>query len=140
MTDVLTPEQRSRNMRAIRSTNTRPERAVRQMLRDKGAPYRVHPAKLPGKPDLVFNKLKKAIFVHGCYWHMHRCRYGRVVAKTNATFWRQKRASNSERDRRVLRALKAEGWDVLVVWECWLKMPKKVDRKLDEFLSSPPPR
>lgn len=136
MVDVLTPEQRSRNMRAIRSRNTAPELALRQMLRERGTPYRVHSAKLPGKPDVVIPNLKKTIFVHGCYWHMHRCRYGRVIAKTNAVFWREKRQSNVERDRRTLQRLKAEGWNVLVVWECWLRVPGKVERKLNAFLQS----
>ncbi len=89
MVDVLTPEQRRRNMSAIRSKNTGPERALRQMVREGGIPYRVHAAKLPGKPDFVFTKLKKVIFVHGCYWHMHRCRYGKVVPKTNEISGRQ---------------------------------------------------
>ena len=135
MADVLTPAQRSWNMRAIRSKNTGPELAVRQMLREGGVRYRAHAAKLPGKPDLVFAKLRKAVFVHGCYWHMHRCSYGRVVPKTNESFWRKKREANVQRDRRTLRALKAKGWDVLVVWECWLRDREKVVQKLKVFLS-----
>src|SRR5262249_24545749 len=134
MTDVLTPEQRRRNMRAIRSTNTGPERVLTQMLRDRGMPYAAHDPNLLGKPDFVFKELKKAIFVHGCYWHMHRCRFGRVTPRTNATFWKEKRTANVARDQRTVRNLKAQGWGILVVWACWLKAPHKVERRVTQFL------
>lgn len=136
MSDVLTPAQRRRNMQAIRAENTAPERAVVSMLRERGASYRTHAAALPGKPDIVLREQRKVIFVHGCYWHMHRCKYGRVVARTNASFWSEKRAANARRDRRHVRQLRKDGWEVLVVWECWLRSPGRVDRALKRFLGS----
>lgn len=75
-------------MAAIRSRDTRPEMVVRAVARDLGYRYRLHVRRLPGAPDLVFPRLRKIINVHGCYWHMHKCRFGRVVPKTNAEFWR----------------------------------------------------
>ena len=121
MTDVLSPEQRSFNMSRIRSQNTRPERLVTTLLSKRGISFSTQSAHLPGRPDFVLSRYRKAIFVHGCYWHVHRCRYGRVVPKTNAEFWRKKRAGNVDRDRRVRRALRAQGWQVLTIWECWLR-------------------
>ena len=97
--DVHTPRQRSRNMAAIKGKDTRPEMVVRRMLHRLGFRYALHKNGLPGKPDLVFPSRRKVIFVHGCYWHIHDCRYGRVVPATRADFWRAKRRSNVERDR-----------------------------------------
>jgi DNA mismatch endonuclease (patch repair protein) len=135
MTDVLTPAQRRRNMKAIHGENTGPERAVASILRERGTPYRTHLAALPGKPDIVLQQQRKVIFVHGCYWHMHSCRYGRVVARTNATFWSEKRAANAKRDRRNIRLLREDGWSVLVVWECWLRSQGRANRALARFLN-----
>jgi DNA mismatch endonuclease, patch repair protein len=118
MADVHTPEQRSYNMSRIRSRDTAPEKLVRSLVHRLGYRYRLHVGKLPGKPDLVFAGRKKVIFVHGCYWHMHDCPYGRVTPKTNAEFWQTKRRSNVERDRRNLARLDTDGWSALVIWEC----------------------
>src|SRR5688500_201263 len=116
--DVHTPEQRSRNMAAIRGKDTKPEMVVRRVAHRLGFRYRLHRRDLPGAPDLVFPRLRKIINVHGCYWHMHACPYGRVVAKTNAEFWRNKRRGNVVRDRRNERELRRLGWEVLTLWEC----------------------
>jgi DNA mismatch endonuclease (patch repair protein) len=121
MPDVLTPEQRRYNMSRIRNRNTRPEMIVRSLVHRMGYRYRLHRKDLPGKPDLVFPSRRKIIFVHGCFFHMHDCSYGRVVPKTNAEFWRVKRLSNVERDKRNVAALKSEGWEVFTVWECMTK-------------------
>src|SRR5215813_5204493 len=121
MTDVLTPEQRSFNMSRIRGRNTKPELLVRSLVHRMGYRFRLHRGDLAGKPDLVFPSLKKVIFVHGCFWHMHNCKFGRVLPKTNALFWQTKRLSNVERDKRSLRALRRAGWRVLVIWECSIK-------------------
>jgi DNA mismatch endonuclease, patch repair protein len=118
MTDVLTPEQRSYNMSRIRNAHTKPEMRVRRILHALGLRYRLHGKGLPGKPDLVFAKAGAVLFVHGCFWHMHRCKYGKPVPATNQSFWAEKRRSNVERDRRNRDALKAEGWRVFVIWEC----------------------
>ena len=121
MSDVHTPEQRSYNMSRITSGNTKPEMIVRKLVHSMGYRYRLHRKDLLGKPDLVFPKLKKIIFVHGCFFHMHNCRYGQVTPKTNAEFWKNKRESNVERDIRNERQLNARGWSILNVWECMTK-------------------
>ncbi len=126
MPDVLTPEQRSFNMSRIRNRNTRPEMIVRSMAHRMGYRYSLHRKDLPGKPDLVFSRRHKIIFVHGCFFHMHDCPYGRVVPKTNAEFWRTKRLSNVERDKRNQAALEGLGWEVFTVWECMTK-PAQVE-------------
>jgi DNA mismatch endonuclease, patch repair protein len=96
--DVLTPEQRRRCMSRIRGKNTTPEKLVRKLIFGMGYRYRLHDKRLPGKPDLTFISRRKVIFVHGCFWHMHDCRYGRVYPKTNEEFWKEKRCRNVERD------------------------------------------
>jgi DNA mismatch endonuclease (patch repair protein) len=121
--DVHTPEQRSRNMAAIRSKNTQPEIVVRRLLCEMGLRYRLHRTDLPGKPDIVMPGRKVAIFVHGCFFHMHKCRYGRVVPATNAEFWHMKRSGNAARDKRNAKQLRRLGWKVLTFWECQTKEP-----------------
>lgn len=134
MTDVLTPEQRHRCMSRIRGKGTSPEMCVRRIIHRMGFRYRLHPAELPGKPDLVLSRLRKVVFVHGCFWHMHRCRFGRVKPDTNADFWRKKREGNRQRDARVRRALRKTGWSVLTVWECELRDSSRLHGKLKKFL------
>jgi DNA mismatch endonuclease (patch repair protein) len=103
------------------------------MLHALGFRYRLH-GKLPGRPDLVFASRRKVIFVHGCYWHVHDCEFGRVTPKTNAGFWKKKRGSNVERDRRNLSKLRRLNWRVLIVWECALRKPKSVEKRVVKFL------
>src|SRR5256885_14389859 len=110
MADVLTPQQRSFNMSRIRSRDTRPEMIVRSIVHRMGYRYRLHKKDLPGKPDLVLVRHRKIINVHGCFFHMHNCKYGRVVPSTNADFWKTKRHSNVARDRRNSTALRRDGW------------------------------
>jgi DNA mismatch endonuclease (patch repair protein) len=136
MSDVLTPQQRSRNMAAIKGKNTKPELIVRRLAHRLGYRFRLHRRDLPGSPDLVFPRLRKVIFVHGCYWHMHNCRWGRVSPKTNTTFWQTKRVGNVARDRRNLSAVRYEGWNVLVLWECQTRDPRPLEAKIATFLSS----
>jgi len=135
MTDVLSTEQRRFCMSRIRDKNTKPEIIVRQLVRQMGIGYRLHVKDLPGKPDLVFRKHKKIIFVHGCFWHMHTCKYGRVVPKTNAEFWQTKRLSNKLRDSKNRKELKKLGWKVLVIWECQTKKTLYLVKKLQGFFS-----
>lgn len=135
MADVLTPEQRHRNMAAIKSKDTKPEMVVRKFAHSLGFRYRLHRKDLPGKPDLVFPRRRKVIFVHGCYWHTHNCKYGKVKPKTNTTFWQTKRESNVNRDKRNQRELKQLGWSVLVIWECQTKNPEILERILLTFLN-----
>lgn len=134
MVDVLTKQQRSFNMSQIRDKNTKPEITVRSIVHRMGFRYSLHNKKLPGKPDLVLTRHKKIIFVHGCFWHMHHCRYGKVKPATNKKFWQNKRQGNVTRDRRNLKKLRNLGWKVLVIWECQIKKPEKLINKISNFL------
>lgn len=119
MTDVHDAATRSRNMRAIRGENTRPEMAVRKALHAAGFRYRLHSRLLPGKPDLVLPKYRAVIFVHGCFWHRHDCSAFKMPAE-RADFWQRKLQANVDRDRRVRGQLMQQGWRVALVWECSL--------------------
>lgn len=140
MTDVLTVEQRHKCMSRIRGRDTKPEIIARKLIHRLGYRFRLHSPTLPGKPDLTFPRLHKVIFVHGCFWHMHRCRYGRVTPATNADFWSKKRSENRERDRRVLGAIRKAGWSVLVVWECQTKDLDELESRLTAFFRNKPRR
>lgn len=121
MSDVLTRVQRHRNMAAIRSASTKPERWLRLALWHQGFRYRINDKSLPGTPDIVLPKHRTVIFVHGCFWHGHKdCKYY-TVPKTNTEFWMAKVARNQERDQEVWRKLEAKDWNVIIVWECQLK-------------------
>jgi DNA mismatch endonuclease (patch repair protein) len=121
-------------MSAIRGKDTKPEMIVRRIAHRLGYRFRLHRRDLPGTPDLVFPKLRKIINVHGCYWHMHACRWGNVAPKTNAEFWKTKRTGNVERDRRNLRHLRRDGWSVLTIWECDARNMKHLTGRLAAFL------
>src|SRR6476661_44144 len=136
MTDVHTPKQRSFNMSRIRNRDTRPEMIVRSIVHRLGFRYRLHKKDLPGKPDLVLVRHRKIIDVHGCFFHMHKCRYGRVVPVTNAKFWQDKRLTNVARDRRNQRALKRDRWNVMIVWECETRNVQRLSKRLEKFLRS----
>lgn len=130
-------EARSRTMRAVKSRDTTPEMIVRRMVHAMGKRYRLHRADLPGKPDLTFLRLKKIIFVHGCFWHGHDCKRGAREPKENAVYWKQKISRNKERDGKAQEALRAMGWDILVLWECQLKDREALNDKLTQFLAAP---
>ena len=117
----MTSPERSAVMRAVKSQDTGPELAVRRLLREFAPGYRLHRTDLPGKPDIVYGRLRLAIFVHGCFWHGHDCARGARAPKANAEYWRGKIARNRARDVRNLSALAALGWRTLVVYECELK-------------------
>lgn len=134
MADRLTREERSRNMSRIRGKDTAPEQAVRQLLYRMGYRYRLHAGDLPGSPDIVFRGRKKAIYVHGCFWHRHRgCRYA-YIPKSRTEFWLTKFARNVERDQQALEAIRSRGWEALVVWECELREPHVLEQGLSAFL------
>lgn len=137
MTDVHTPEQRSRNMAAIRGKDTRPEIAVRSALHSLGYRFRLHRRDLPGTPDIVLPKYRTVVFVHGCFWHSHDCRYGKVKPSTRSEFWSQKRERTISRDQRKIQTLKGQGWQVLTVWECEAKDFGALSRFLRESLNHP---
>lgn len=132
--DKLSTKRRSDLMSRVRSKNTKPELLVRRLVHGMGFRYRLHIRSLAGTPDMVFRKLKKAIFVHGCFWHGHSCPRGSVPS-TNTDFWTQKIAANRNRDRRSEMKLHAEGWSVLIVWECELNNVDLVKGSLIRFLA-----
>jgi DNA mismatch endonuclease (patch repair protein) len=107
---------------------------VRALLHGLGFRYRLHGKALPGKPDLVFARAQAVLFVHGCFWHMHRCKYGKPAPATNASFWAEKRRSNVERDKRNRAALRAAGWRVFEVWECHTRDGEKLLAKLEPLI------
>lgn len=129
--DRITKEHRSWNMSRIRGKNTAPEMLVRRFLYSQGIRYRLH-AKLPGKPDVVIRKNSAALFVNGCFWHGHNCKFA-VTPKSNTKFWQSKISGNVERDQRNRQQLEVDGWKVLTVWECELE--KDRDRTLQNILS-----
>jgi DNA mismatch endonuclease (patch repair protein) len=124
MVDVHSPERRSANMRAIRHKDTNPEMQIRRLLFARGFRFRLHVKSLPGSPDIVLPKHQVAIFVHGCFWHGHRCSLFKVPA-TRTEFWMDKIQANRWRDLRDETKLLAAGWRVLTVWECALKGKQK---------------
>ena len=134
MADTLTIKQRKRCMSRIKGKDTTPEMVVRSLVHALGYRFRLHRKDLPGKPDLVLPRHKKVIFVHGCFWHMHTCKKGKSTPATNVKFWKNKREGNKKRDRRNIAALKKQGWEVLVVWECQLKNPDKLQQRIADFL------
>lgn len=127
--------ERSAIMRAVRSTDTAPERAVGKCLRGIGISYRRHAARLPGKPDFVFASRRKAIFVHGCFWHGHTCHRGARIPKNNRTYWVGKIGRNRARDIATRRKLRAAGWRILTIWECQLKNERSVRDRISRFLA-----
>ena len=120
MTDVFSPDQRSIVMSKVRSRDTKPEWILRSGLHRLGIRYRLGNKHLPGQPDLVFPKYHAAVFVHGCYWHRHPGCKEASTPKSNTEFWLRKFAKNEERDRCAVETLLADGWRVMVVWECEL--------------------
>lgn len=127
-------------MSGIRGKDTKPELFVRKALHAKGFRYRLGGAGLPGRPDLVFPSRKIAIFIHGCFWHRHECRYFKWP-DSNSDFWVQKINKNVERDACNVSALEAMGWRVCVVWECELRetryqLPNRVIERLSCILNA----
>lgn len=138
VTDTLTPIARSERMSKVKSKHTKPELLVRRLVHKNGYRFRLHPAGLPGKPDLVFKRIRKIVFVHGCFWHRHSkagCPFARMP-KSKTDFWMPKLEANRLRDRRNVRALRSVGWKVLVVWECELRHIEQLENKLRRFLES----
>ncbi|SRR6266576_1077968 len=129
------PEVRRRTMQAVKSKNTSPELLVRSLTHRMGYRFRLHRKDLPGKPDLVFPGRRKAIFVHGCFWHGHDCARGARVPKSNRDYWTKKIARNKERDLAACDRLTALGWKIKVLWECGLKDEKPLRRELRHFLN-----
>ncbi|MDR3566609.1 MAG: DNA mismatch endonuclease Vsr [Syntrophobacteraceae bacterium] len=133
--DNLSPEQRSMQMSLVRSKDTKPELRVRSLVHGLGYRYRLHRVELPGKPDLVFPSKRKIIFVHGCFWHGHDCRLGRMP-KSRIEYWQFKIANNRVRDRNVVKCLHEMGWQCLAIWECELRDHMKLAERIRKFLES----
>ena len=129
----MTPEQRHKNMAAIRASSTKPEIIVRKYLWGHGFRYRLNHKRLPGKPDIVLRKYRTCIFVNGCFWHKHEgCKYF-VIPRTRTEFWLNKVNRNQERDIEVKKKLASMGWHSITIWECELK-PNKKDATLQSLV------
>ena len=127
---------RSRIMRSVKGADTMPELLVRSLVHRMGYRFRLHSKNLPGKPDLVFPRMQKAIFVHGCFWHGHNCARGARVPKNNRAYWLKKVAGNRKRDQSSLKRLTAAGWTALILWECDLRNEKGLKAQVHRFLAS----
>ena len=120
MADRVSPQRRSAIMSRVGTKDTKPEIQVRRMLHGLGYRYRLHRKDLPGKPDLVFPKRRKVIFVHGCFWHGHGCQWGKLP-KSRLDYWAPKIRANRARDKSVVVALSERGWKAFEVWQCELR-------------------
>ena len=120
MADTLSKERRSALMKRVKQKNTAPELIVRKALHKRGLRYKIGDPKLPGRPDLSFPRYRAALFVHGCFWHGHGCRAGRLPS-TNTDFWVPKIEGNRERDHRKEAVLRELGWRVFTIWQCEIK-------------------
>ena len=143
MADIKTPEERSRNMAAIKGRDTKPEVYLRKLLFSKGYRYRKNCSQIFGHPDIWLAKYRTAIFVHGCYWHRHPgCKYA-YIPKSNAGFWASKFEDNIQRDKKTVEELSSQGVRCLVVWECTLNAMRKNENmtfhtlsEIESFLAS----
>ena len=132
--DRISKERRSANMGAVRSRDTGPEKIVRRIVHRMGYRFRLYRNDLPGKPDLVFPGRRAVVFIHGCFWHSHACKRGRLKPETNADFWAVKLAKNAARDKKQIARLHEQGWRTLVVWECTVKDERRLGDRLRRFL------
>ena len=135
MTDIYDKAKRSEIMSRVKHARTAPEEKVGGLLRRLGIRYRRNVKSLPGQPDFVLKSAKSVVFVHGCFWHAHQgCNLGRRP-KTNREFWEKKAIDNRRRDRRKSRELRKEGWHVVTVWQCQLRKPEQVARRLNRMIN-----
>ena len=122
---------RSENMARVKSKNTEPEIYFRKLLWHKWFRYRMNYKNLPGSPDIYLSKYKAAIFINGCFWHMHKnCKYS-TIPKNNHDFWKEKLEGNIKRDKRNYRKLEDMGIRVIIVWGCEIKKMIK-DKSIEE--------
>lgn len=135
VTDTLTINERSERMSRVRGKDTKPEILVRRLVHGMGFRYRLHAKELPSRPDIVFRRRKKAIFVHGCFWHRHPgCKMTRMP-KTRLEFWKPKLEGNRKRDLRNQKTLEDMGWKYMVVWECQIQNTTALALRVKSFLS-----
>ncbi|MCP3170190.1 very short patch repair endonuclease [Myxococcus qinghaiensis] len=138
--DTLTPKERSERMARVRHKDTKPEVRIRRIISEMGYRYRLQYKKVPGRPDLAFPGRRKAIFVHGCFWHRHpdpTCPLARMP-KSRLDFWMPKLEGNRARDLRKLDELQKMGWAALVIWECQLRNEEVLRANIRDFLGAPP--
>ena len=133
-TDNMAPEHRRRTMASVRARDTAPELLVRRIAHNLGFRFRLCRRDLPGCPDIVFPRLRRVIFVHGCFWHSHTCKKGRRRPRNNAKLWREKLERNVVRHRNATRKLRRMGWQVLTLWECQLNDVPRLTRRIERFL------
>jgi len=134
--DIMTATERSKRMSLIRSKDTQPELLVRKLVHSMGYRYRSHDSALPGRPDIVFKSRRKVIFVHGCFWHLHRNCANSRPPKSKLDYWRPKLEGNVTRDKLVRGRLRRLGWQQLVIWECEVDDRERLTRKLEKFLGT----
>lgn len=132
--DRVTKAIRSKIMASVHTRDTGAEKTVRSMVHRLGYRYSLARKDLPGRPDLVFVSRHKVIFVHGCFWHGHSCRYGRLP-KSRIPYWKPKIQTNRVRDRRQVKELKKAGWSVIIIWQCQLKKKEALQARIERFLN-----
>lgn len=128
--DIHSKNVRSFNMSRIKNKNTKPEILIRKICHKLGLRFRINQKLFNTRPDIIFKKHKYVIFVNGCFWHKHTCKYGKVIPKTNTEFWEQKRLKTKERDKRNYFEILQNDWNYAVIWECELKDLDKLENKL----------
>jgi DNA mismatch endonuclease (patch repair protein) len=129
--DKISPEARSENMRRVRGRNTKPELAVRRILHASGYRFRLHRNDLAGRPDIFLPRFKTVVFVHGCFWHGHRGCKRATIPTSRSGFWVDKIDGNRNRDERNVRQLELSGYRVVTVWQCELRDPEAIIRRVD---------
>lgn len=122
-------------MSRVKSKNTAPEIRVRRVAHAMGLRFRIHRRDLPGNPDIIFPKYRAAIFIHGCFWHRHLGCKKATMPKSNVRFWEEKFTHNIERDERNIQKLRELGWSVAIFWECEVKDPEEIEKRLCDVLS-----
>ena len=130
--DRVSKTTRSKIMAAVHTRDTGAEKAVRSIVHRLGFRYSLTRDDLPGRPDLVLVSRRKVIFVHGCFWHGHSCRWGRLP-KSRLDYWKPKIAVNKARDRKQANGLRKAGWSVMIVWQCQLKKKDALEARIEEF-------
>ena len=134
MVDIYSKSKRSSIMSKISGKETKPEIIVRKFLFSKGFRYRKNDKRFPGKPDIVVPKYKTIIFIHGCFWHSHDCKAGKLP-ETRKNFWEKKISDNIIRDKKNKTDLEKDDWKVLIVWNCEISSISKRDTTLNLLIN-----
>ncbi len=132
--DVFSKTKRSWIMSRVKGKDTKPEIIVRSIIHGFGFRFRNHKSNLPGNPDVILPKYHKAVFVHGCFWHGHKNCKRATRPSSNTAFWKTKLDGNINRDKRNIRLLKSQGWQVLVIWECEIRNFERLTGRISGFL------